>query len=189
MAWGQTFGWNQWDWKYTPMNTAQPGDTVKVIYTISLDNGAQFHPLHPGDTLEFTLGLDSVLPGFERAVQSMAQGETRRFRVPAAEAYGPYRPEKLFTIRRLELLEQAKPTAVGDMVRVASSEEGEFFAIVRELNASDLLLDANHPLCGQDIQFEIRLLEVSRPDTDLAAATNAGASRSPNSVLHEASGL
>jgi peptidylprolyl isomerase len=154
------------------MTTAKAGDSVKVIYTICLENGARFRPLHSGDTLQFTMGRGDVLPGFERAVLDMAEGETKLVRVPASEAYGAYRPDRIFTVRRSEVAPQVEPLAVGDVVRVASADEGDFFAVVREFNDSDILLDANHPLCGQDITFEIQLLEVSTPDSDPALATS-----------------
>jgi peptidylprolyl isomerase len=153
------------------MNTATIGATVKLIYTICLQNGTRFRPLHAGDTLEFTIGRGAVLPGFERAVLGMAEGETRKAVVPAADAYGPYRPEKIFTMPRSEVRPQLEPLAVGDVVRIASAEEGEFFAVVREMKPEGILLDPNHPLCGQDITFEIHLLEVNPPGGEANAAS------------------
>jgi len=164
------------------MTTAKSGDSVTVIYTICLENGTRFRPLHAGDTLEFTVGRGDVLPGFERAVLDMVEGETRQVRVAAAEAYGPYRPERIFSVPRSEVLPQVEPLSVGDVVRVVSSEEGECFAIVRELNDTNILLDANHPLCGQDITFEIQVLEVSPPAFPPAA-------RRRNGSVHAASGM
>jgi len=163
------------------MKTATAGATVKVIYTICLQNGTRFRPLHSGDTLEFTLGEGSVLPGFERAVMGMAEGETRQVLVPSAEAYGPYRPDKIFTVQRSEVLPQVEPLAVGDVVRVASAADGEFFAVVREMGPAGILLDANHPLCGQDITFEIQILAVSAPES-----APAGANPYRNGALHAA---
>jgi len=168
------------------MNTAKSGDKVKVVYTICLDNGTRFRPLHSGDTLEFRVGRNAVLAGFERAVLGMAEGDTRQVKVPAAEAYGPHRPDKIFTLPRYEVLPQVEPLSVGDVVRVASAEEGEFFAVIRELDSTEVLLDANHPLCGQDITFEIHLLEVTEP---VAATGSIEAGRSLNNALHAASGL
>jgi len=171
------------------MATVKSGDTVRVLYTIILDNGARFRPLHAGDTLRFTLGRGSVLPGFERAVLDMTEGETRRVKVAAADAYGEQRPDKIFKIKRSEVLPEVEPLSIGDVVRVASAEEGEFFAIVRELSDAEVLLDANHPLCGQDITFEIQLLEVSPADSDPSAAaglTDAAPRR--NGSVHVATG-
>lgn len=154
------------------MNAATPGSTVKLIYTICLQNGTRYRPLHAGDTLEFTIGRGTVLPGFERAVLGMVEGETRKATVASADAYGPYRPEKLFTMKRSELRPKLEPLAVGDVVRVASAEEGEFFAVVREMGPEGILLDANHPLCGQDILFEIHLLEVNGPEANATPFRN-----------------
>ena len=164
------------------MKTATAGATVKVIYTICLQNGTRFRPLHSGDTLEFTIGEGTVLPGFERAVMGMAEGETRQVLVPSADAYGPYRPDKIFTVQRSEVLPQVEPLTVGDVVRVASATDGEFFAVVREMGDTGILLDANHPLCGQDITFEIQILAVSAPEP----APPAGANPYRNGALHAA---
>lgn len=166
------------------MNTATPGATVKLIYTICLQNGTRFRPLHTGDTLEFTIGRGAVLPGFERAVIGMAEGETRQVHVASEDAYGPYRPEKIFTLQRSEVLPTVEPLAVGDVVRVASAEEGEFFAMVREIGPAGILLDGNHPLCGQDITFEIHVLEIQPPGADPIPARDAVPVR--NGALHAA---
>ena len=172
------------------MSAVKAGDRVKVIYTICLENGARFRPLHAGDTLEFTIGSDAVLPGFERALLEMSAGETRQVKVSAEDAYGPYRPDKIFTVRRSEVLPKVEPLSVGDVVRVASAEEGDFFAVVRELTTTQILLDANHPLCGQDITFEIQLLEVSSPDSDPSVATTlTEAAPRRNGKVHVASGM
>jgi peptidylprolyl isomerase len=169
------------------MKTATAGATVKVIYTICLQNGTRFRPLHSGDTLEFTLGEGKVLPGFERAVLGMTEGETRQVLVSSADAYGPHRPDKIFTVQRSEVLPQVEPLAVGDVVRVASAADGEFFAVVREMGASGILLDANHPLCGQDITFEIQILQVTAPEPEPPAALpGGGASPYRNGALHAA---
>ena len=169
------------------MKTATAGATVKVIYTICLQNGTRFRPLHSGDTLEFTLGQGTVLPGFERAVLGMSEGETRRVDVSSADAYGPYRPEKIFTVQRSQVQPQVGALAIGDVVRVASAEDGDFFAVVRELTASGVLLDANHPLCGQDLTFEIQILQVTAPEPDSPACLPRGkAAPYRNGALHAA---
>jgi len=167
------------------MKTATAGATVKVIYTICLQNGTRFRPLHSGDTLEFTLGQGTVLPGFERAVLGMSIGETRRVEVPSADAYGPYRPERIFTVQRNEVLPQVEPLSIGDVVRVASAADGEFFAVVRDLSPAGILLDANHPLCGQDVTFEIQILEVTAPEPDAPALLPRG-KEARNGALHVA---
>ena len=77
---------------------------------------------------------------------------------------------------------------MGNVVRVASAEEGEFFAIVRELTDAEILLDANHPLCGQDITFEIQLLEVLPTDSDPSAATELTEATPRNGTAHAATG-
>ena len=79
------------------MDTARPGFKVKVSYSILLDGGTRLDPRDAEDTLEFVLGRDAVIPGFEEAILGMAPGELKQITVP--EAFGPRKPEKIFTVK------------------------------------------------------------------------------------------
>ena len=144
---------------------AAPGTTVRLKYTIRLDNGRACPPLAPDEVTELELGRGRVLPGFERAVLGMRPGETRRVRVPAAECGGAPRPEKLIRIARNAPSLKNKELSLGLAVRVRGPE-GDFNAVVLRIDEDSVLLDANHPLCGEDLTFEIEMIDVfarSRP--------------------------
>lgn len=150
---------------------AAPGTTVRLKYTIRLDNGQAFPPITPDEITELDLGQGRVLPGFERAVLGMRAGETRRVRVPAAECGGPPRPEKLIRIDRRSSGLKPGELSVGRAVRVFGPE-GDYNAVVLRIDEDSVLLDANHPLCGEDLTFEIEMIDVfarRQPERCLAA--------------------
>jgi FKBP-type peptidyl-prolyl cis-trans isomerase 2 len=126
---------------------ATTGTTVRLRYTIRPDQGRAFPPTDPDDLLEVELGTGRVLPGIDRALRGMSAGERKVVRVPAAEAFGPRRPDRKFRIARPD----APALRVGDAVRVRGGDE------------SSVVVDANHPLSGQDLTFEIEVLDVSLP--------------------------
>jgi len=138
---------------------ATTGTTVRLRYTIRPDQGRAFPPTDPDDLLEVELGMGRVLPGIDRALRGMSAGERKVVRVPAAEAFGPRRPDRKFRIARPD----TPALRVGDAVRVRGGAEGEFFALVEAIDESSVVVDANHPLSGQDLTFEIEVLDVSLP--------------------------
>jgi peptidylprolyl isomerase len=138
-------------------NSATTGATVQLRYTIRLDDGTEYPPPMPEERLEFKLGRDRVLPGIEKAVAGMRAGDTKRVRVPAADAFGPRRPEMRF---RVERGDEDRILRVGNAVRV-SDGSGDFLAIVEAIDDASVLVDANHPLSGKDLTFDLEVLEVS----------------------------
>jgi peptidylprolyl isomerase len=138
-------------------HSATTGATVHLRYTIRLDDGTEYPPPMPEDRIEFELGRDRVLPGIEKAVAGMRAGDTKRVRVPAADAFGPRKPEMRF---RIERGGEDDILRVGKAVRVAAPE-GDFLAIVEAIDDASVLVDANHPLSGQDLTFDLEVLEVS----------------------------
>jgi len=136
---------------------AMPGRMLRLRYSIRPDSGRAFLPDGPEDVLEIELGRTRLLPGFEKALLGMSAGETKTVRIPVGEAYGPRRPELKFRIKRPE----QPALRVGDAVRVRGGANEEFFALVETIEESSVIVDANHPLSGQDLTFEIELLDVS----------------------------
>jgi peptidylprolyl isomerase len=136
---------------------ATSGKTIRLRYTILLDDGKAYPPKGPEDVVEVELGRDRLLPGLEAAVEGMKAGEKKRIRLPAEQAFGPHRPEFCFRISR----SADRPVRVGDAVRIAGGAGGEFLALVREIEPAAILVDANHPLSGQDLTFELTLLDVT----------------------------
>ncbi len=142
------------------MAQAQQGSTVKVHYTGKLASGTVFDSSLAGEPLEFTLGEGMLIPGFEEAVIGMNPGESRTVTIPAAQAYGPHHPELEVVVDRGQFPPSIDPH-VGQQLQV-NQEDGQAMVVtVREVSEAQVTLDANHPLAGQDLTFEIELLEVA----------------------------
>ncbi len=141
------------------MAPAKTGDTVMVHYTGRLDYGSVFDSSEGGEPFELTLGEGLVIPGFEAAVTGMSPGDTRTTKIPAHEAYGAHRPELVMEVGRDQLDANLKPQ-VGDQLRSEQPDGGQFTVIVTAVSESSITVDANHPLAGKDLTFEITLVEI-----------------------------
>ena len=140
----------------------RPGDTVRIHYTGTLADGSVFDSSRGREPLEFTLGSGQVIPGFDRAVAGMAVGDSHTVTIPAAEAYGPHRPELARRIARDHFPAHIEP-AVGQQLQLRGDDEGGTMVVtVREVTDDAVLLDANHPLAGQDLTFALELVGVGR---------------------------
>jgi len=138
------------------MAQAKQGDRVKIHYTGRLTDGNVFDSSREREPLEFEAGSDELIPGVSLAVVGMAVGESRTVAVPAEEGYGPRNEELVQQVPRNVLPEEVK---VGDPLR-AQSDEQEIQVWVRELTDEHGIIDANHPLAGQTLEFDIELIEV-----------------------------
>ncbi len=136
----------------------EAGKTVKVHYKGTLADGAVFDSSEGRDPIEFEIGSGQVIPGFDAAVTNMAVGQTETINIPCAEAYGEPREEMIGQIPRAELPEDLEPEV--DMVLAMQAPEGEMPVRIVEVGADTVTLDANHPLAGQDLTFELTLVEV-----------------------------
>ncbi|HLT46745.1 MAG TPA: peptidylprolyl isomerase [Rubricoccaceae bacterium] len=143
------------------MATAQPGDTIRLHYTGRLRDGSVFDSSEGGEPLAFTLGEGEVIPGFERGVVGMAEGEARTIEVPANEAYGDYRAELQVAVDRRQLPPGLEPE-VGQRLQVGMEDGGTLEVVVTEVGDDTVTLDANHPLAGEDLVFDVSLVEVRR---------------------------
>jgi peptidylprolyl isomerase len=141
------------------MPQARPGDTVQVHYTGKLVDGTTFDSSEGGDPLQFTLGEGDLIPGFEQAVLGMAPGENKTHTIPAPQAYGIYQPELLLEVERQQFPDDIDPY-VGQQLEMTQSNGSTVPVVVTAVNAAHVTLDANHPLAGQDLVFEISLLAI-----------------------------
>ncbi|NWG21852.1 MAG: peptidylprolyl isomerase [Chloroflexi bacterium] len=141
------------------MTTAQSGDTVTVHYTGTLDDGTVFDSSHGREPLVFTLGGGQVIQGFEEAVIGMRTGETRRTTITAENAYGAYHDELVFSLSRDELPPQIEP-AIGEQYQMRRPDGQTFVVTVRDVSPSDITFDANHPLAGAALTFDIELVSI-----------------------------
>lgn len=141
------------------MTQAKQGDAVRVHYTGRLDDGEVFSTSVGQVPLEFTIGDGRILPGFEQAVVGMSPGESRTVAIPADQAYGPYDEEMVLEVDRSQIPAHIEPE-VGDELRIRR-QDGETFAVsVIAVSESSVTLDANHPLAGKDLTFDIQLVEI-----------------------------
>jgi len=141
------------------MAQAQNGDTVKVHYTGKLDNGTVFDSSTDREPLEFKLGNDQLIPGFENAVLGMNAGESKTVKIVAAEAYGPHRQEMVLVVNRDEFPDDIDPK-VGEQLRMQDPNGQEFRVRVTDTSEETVTLDGNHPLAGEDLTFDLQLVEI-----------------------------
>ena len=141
------------------MTNAKEGDTVKVHYTGSFEDGTVFDTSEGKEPLEFTVGAGEVIPGFDSAVLGMATGDNKEIQVPMTEAYGPHHDELVLTIEREHIPMESDP--VEGMMLQAHLKDGQTVMVqVTDVKDDSITLDANHPLAGKDLTFQITLLEI-----------------------------
>ena len=141
------------------MAQVEDGDTVMVHYTGKLGDGTVFDTTANRDPLQFTIGKGQIIPHFERAVIGMKPSESKVINVPADEAYGPHHDELVLTVGLEVFSEDAQPE-VGRQFSIRQPDSQTIVAMVADVTESSATLDANHPLAGKDLIFDIQLLEV-----------------------------
>lgn len=137
---------------------AKRGDTVHVHYKGSLEDGTLFDSSEGNDPISFKIGAGEVIPGFEDAIVGMAVGDSKTERIPAERAYGDRRDELVFSVGRDQMPEG--DAEVGDMLSVGFPDGGSATVQITELDAESVTLDANHPLAGKTLIFELELVSI-----------------------------
>lgn len=142
------------------MKKAQANDTVKVHYTGTLTSGEVFDTSLQREPLEFTVGAGQMIKGFDQAVNGMEVNEKKTVTIPSKEAYGERDEQLISSVNRTELPEDMKPE-VGQTL-VATDQGGhQTQVVVTKVEEASITIDANHPLAGKDLVFEIELVEIS----------------------------
>jgi FKBP-type peptidyl-prolyl cis-trans isomerase 2 len=139
--------------------TAATGDTVRVHYTVNKTNGEAVESTLDGEPFSFTLGQDQVIPGFEQAVLGMKTGEKKTVTIPSDQAYGEYQADLVFDVGNDELPEDLVPE-VGMMLQASNNDGSIVSFTIIAVAETTVTLDGNHPLAGEDLVFEIELVEV-----------------------------
>jgi len=142
------------------MAKAKNGDTVKVHYTGKLDDGTVFDSSLDREPLSFTLGEGQLIPGFEAAVIGMEVGDSTTAKIPSAEAYGPVKEDMIARIGKDQLPDGLNPE-VGQKLQVPQNNGQVLIVTITDVDESHITLDANHPLAGKDLTFDIELVEVA----------------------------
>jgi peptidylprolyl isomerase len=141
------------------MAQVQAGDTVRVHYTGMLEDGTLIGTSTDVGPLQFTLGQGNVIPGFERALIGMRPGTFKIEKVPCELAFGPYRENLTAEVDRQKLMADGITPYIGLELEVHHSS-GMVPMLVTQIHDNRVRLDANHPLAGQDLIFEIELVEI-----------------------------
>ncbi len=142
------------------MSQAKDGDTVKVHYTGKLENGTVFDTSTDRQPLELTLGSGKIIPGFEKGITGMGVGDTKTITVLPEEAYGPSRKELIVDIKKTDLPEDITP-AIGKELQVQQKDGNPIEITITDMDEDTVTLDANHPLAGNTLVFEVELVEIS----------------------------
>jgi FKBP-type peptidyl-prolyl cis-trans isomerase 2 len=147
------------------MSEAKNGDTVKIHYTGRLADGMEFDTSKGSDPLSFTLGQGEVIPGFEKAVKGLAVGDSRTVEISSDQAYGPHRGEMVIKAKRSEMPEGLELKVGRQLEGRSENAEGEepqkVIFTITGLSDEEVTLDANHPLAGKDLTFDIELVEIA----------------------------
>lgn len=132
------------------------GDKVRAHYTGTLEDGTVFDSSRERDPLEFVLGKGMLIAGFEAAVEGREPGETVTVTIPPAEGYGEVDPDLIFVVPRAQVPDFI-PLEVGTPLQL-SNEQGQMDVTIAEVGADEVTLDANHPLAGKTLTFEIEIV-------------------------------
>ena len=135
------------------------GKTVKVHYKGTLSDGTIFDSSEGRDPLEFLTGAEQVIPGFEAAVVELTVGETKTLTLAADDAYGNHDENMIGMVPRDSMPEDMEIEV--DMMLQMETEDGVMPVRVVEVAEESVTLDANHPLAGQDLTFEVTLVEIA----------------------------
>ena len=138
---------------------ATAGDTVLFHYTGSLRDGTVFDSSSGRDSLRVTLGRGQVIRGVDEALTGMAPGEEKTVTIAADDAYGPHRPELLHEVQR-DAIPPEVDLEIGQLLEGRDTGGQRLRLTVVDVADGMVTLDANHPLAGQDLRFELQLVEI-----------------------------
>jgi len=141
------------------MQQVKSGDTVKVHYHGKLADGTTFDSSEGREPLEFEVGSGSVITGFDSGVTGMTVGEKKTVTIPVDEAYGQKQEDLYMEFPRDRFPADVIPEA-GMQLNMSNGQGQDFPVIIKEVNEDSVILDANHPLAGEDLTFDLELVEI-----------------------------
>jgi FKBP-type peptidyl-prolyl cis-trans isomerase 2 len=142
------------------MQQVKKGDTVKVHYHGRLEDGTTFDSSQGREPLEFEVGSGMVIAGFDEGVTGMQIGEKKTIHIPASEAYGPVQQEMIMEFPKNRFPADLTPE-VGMQLNMSNGQGQNFPVVIVEVKDEVVVLDANHPLAGKDLIFDLELVEIS----------------------------
>ncbi|MDP3980906.1 MAG: peptidylprolyl isomerase [Chlamydiota bacterium] len=142
------------------MTSAKNGDSVRVHYTGKLNDGTIFDSSTNREPMQFTIGEGNLIADFEQAVIGMNIGDKKTISINAEKAYGPYNQEMAITVDRSNVPEDIKPE-IGQQLQLTTSDGRTLNVSVIEVAEKTITIDANHPLAGKDLTFDLELIEIA----------------------------
>lgn len=141
------------------MTQAKAGDTIRIHYKGTLQSGEVFDSSAGRDPLEFTLGSGMIISGLDQAIYGMTTGDKKVAKIPCLEAYGPINPAARQPVPRAEFPDDI-PMEVGIQLQMQSPEGQVIPVKIVEITETEVTLDANHPLAGQDLTFDFEVVGI-----------------------------
>jgi peptidylprolyl isomerase len=141
------------------MSKVKDGDTVKVHYTGKLDNGEVFDTSREREPFEFKLGDEAVIPGFEKGVVGMGVGDSKTIEISPDDAYGAKKEELVVEVQKSELPEDITPS-LGQRLQIRQQDGNPIVVTITDMDEDNITLDANHPLAGYTLFFDVELVEI-----------------------------
>ncbi len=142
---------------------AKTGNKVKVHYTLRDTNGKEVESSRNTHPMEFIIGEGNVIAGFEKGVTGMSEKETKTITITPEEAYGPYDKEKIFEFLRKNAPGDFDPQ-IGQSIQMHRPDGKAFVVTVVSKTTKGFMMDANHPLSGKALTFDLELLEILKQD-------------------------
>ena len=142
------------------MSKVKNGDVVKVHYTGKLKDGSVFDSSHGREPLQFTVGAGQMIKGFDKGVVGMEQGEKKTLEIPCDQAYGPHRDEMIAKVARNDVPDTINPEK-GMVLQMQHPEGFPITVTVAEVDDEYIVLDGNPPLAGEDLVFEVEMVEIA----------------------------
>ncbi len=143
------------------MSETENCKTAKVHYVGTLDDGTVFDTSRESEPFEFVVGAGQVINGFDQAVVAMSIGETKIVTIPAEEAYGPHHKEMVIEVEHSQFAEGVTPEIGLQLQSDGGEGQPPMVVTVTEVTDDKVILDANHPLAGKNLTFELELLEMT----------------------------
>jgi len=142
------------------MTQVTPGDTVRIHYTGTLENGEVFDSSAGRDPLEFVVGSGQIIPGLDKELPGMAVGDSKKVEIAPAEAYGEHDENNAHAVPRAEIPENI-PLEVGGRLQVQTGQGQVMMVTVASVSDTEVVLDANHPLAGKTLIFDFELVAIN----------------------------
>lgn len=147
------------------MTKAKAGDTASIHYTGKFDDGQTFDSSEGREPLQFTVGAGEIIPGLDKEIEGMEVGEKKTVKIAAEDAYGQHDPARLRAFPRSDIPENI-PLEPGIQLQMQTPDGQMMIVTVAEVTDDEVILDANHPLAGKDLTFEVELVAVDEVKED-----------------------